>query len=103
MPHIHFTRILSEGRRRKQVDEKLLVCLYETWYIPKLQSDASPALKGSSVHVIVLLFVVGGWRRGLLLLEELLPVEGTCRVELQPGANAVQVEAVVLVAWELHH
>jgi hypothetical protein len=56
-----------------------------------------------SIHVVVLaIIVVIGWRRRLLLLEELLAIEGASRVQLQPRPYAVQVEAVVLVAGQLY-
>lgn len=52
------------------------------------------------IHVVPLsvFFLVLRWRWWLLLLYQIFPVQRACRVQLQPGCYAFQIEHVVLVA-----
>lgn len=51
------------------------------------------------VHVVVLavLIIVDRWWRWLLLLQELFAIEWACRIELEPGSYAIEIEIVVFV------
>lgn len=54
----------------------------------------------SCIHLVILaiLFIRWWWR--LLLLDELLPVQRTRRVELEPGLYALEIEEMVFMAWK---
>jgi hypothetical protein len=62
-----------------------------------MQCDAAWGV--SCVHVIVIFFVIVGrrWRR-LFLLQEFLAIKRACRVQLEPRAYTVKVEAMIVVA-----
>lgn len=58
----------------------------------------------SSIHVVILFFViVDYWWRWLLLFEKFFAIERTRRIQLQPRSDAVEIEPVVFVAGQLNN
>jgi hypothetical protein len=57
----------------------------------------------SGIHVVIILLVISGRRRGLLFLQQFFAIKRARRVQLEPRAYAVEIKAVIVVTWKLNH
>lgn len=80
-----------------------LECPTKTPQSHSSSSETPPLTLHSCIHIIplpILLLLLLRRRRWCLLLDQIFPVERTCRMQLQPGRYTLEIEHVIFVARE---